>query len=61
MENSQFEAEEIMKVLKDLGILETDESNDKSEYFNAWSFGQQKGNYEYAIETEIIDSNCLNL
>lgn len=38
----KFEMEEIIKEMNTLGILENNEDLDKSEYFNAWNFGQKK-------------------
>lgn len=50
-----FEKEEYIKLMETLEIKETsiDEQEDKSVYFNAWNFGQEKGEFEYSLTTEI--------
>ena len=60
-EITKFEMEEMIKEISTLGVLEDDENVDKSEYFNAWNFGQQKGDYEFAIGTTITDLDYLCL
>lgn len=38
-----------------------DENMDKSEYFNAWNFGQPKGDYEPAISTAVTEPDYLGI
>ena len=57
----KFEMEEIIKEMNTLGILENNKDLDKSEYFNAWNFGQKKGDYEFTIGTMITDFDYLCL
>ena len=46
-----FEEEEYIKLMNTLGIaLEEEECEDKSVYFNAGNFGQEKGEFEFNIE-----------
>lgn len=59
-EINKFEMEEIVKEMNTLGILEKNEDADKSEYFNAWNFGQKKGDYEFTISTTITDLDYLS-
>lgn len=40
---SEFEAEEYKKMLESLDL--SDENEDKSQYFNAWNFGETAGAY----------------
>ena len=60
-EITKFEMEEMVKEMNTLGVLENNEDVDKSGYFNAWNFGQQKGDYEFAIGTTITDLDYLCL
>ncbi len=41
---SDFEIEEYKKMLEQLD-LGNDDNEDKSQYFNAWNFGEDKGTY----------------
>ena len=50
-----FEQEEYMKLMETLGLNDGElEDEDKSIYFNAWNFGQEKGEFEYSLSTEIV-------
>lgn len=54
-----FEEEEIIKRLESIGVLEDNYTTDKSEYFNAWNFGQPEGEYEFSIGTVITTPEAL--
>lgn len=50
----EFEAEEYKKMLSTLDL--SDESEDKSQYFNAWNFGETTG--AYVVTNELVTQSC---
>ena len=54
MSTDTFGIQEYRKLMTTLGLdnkPEREMDEDKSVYFNAWSFGYQQGDYQYAIST----------
>lgn len=50
-----FEQEEYMKLMDTLGLNDSEfMEEDKSIYFDAWNFGQERGEFEYSLSTESI-------
>lgn len=50
---SDFEIEEYRKMLEQLGV-NNDDNEDKSQYFNAWNFGEDKGAYITSSEGSFL-------
>lgn len=50
---SDFEIEEYRKMLEQLGV-NNDDNEDKSQYFNAWNFGEDKGAYITLSESQCV-------
>lgn len=57
---SDFEVEEYKKMLERLDI-KNDDSEDKSQYFNAWNFGEDKGTYITSNELQYDSTSLYHL
>ena len=53
----EFEIEEYGKMLSSLDL--SDENEDKSQYFNAWNFGEATGEYTTTNESLILCTNLI--
>ena len=54
---SQFEIEEYEKMLSSLDL--SYENKDKSQYFNAWNFGEATGEYIATNESIVLCKNGI--